>query len=169
MPPTSTSVTILSVVDSRDLQPHLAVVDQHARRPTDRLEQFGMRQLDPVASPGARVVDRGRTCRRVSSTAEPPLNWPTRSLGPCRSNMIVVGRPNSFSSSRIALDQLRLLLLVAVAHVDPESVRAGHHQLADHLAGRSTPGRASPGSSPCASGARSIRSPVLPASCGARP
>ena len=38
----------------------------------------------------------------ASSIAEPPLNLPTRSLGPCRSNRIVVGRRSSFSSARIA-------------------------------------------------------------------
>ena len=31
------------------------------------------------------------------------------------------------------LDQLRLLLLVSVAHVDSEGVGAGEHQAADHL------------------------------------
>src|SRR6185369_7051252 len=36
-----------------------------------------------------------------SSSALPPSNWPTRSLGPCRSNRMVVGRWNSFSRARM--------------------------------------------------------------------
>ena len=60
-------------------------------------------------------------------------------------------RPAEFFLERAdTLDQLRFLLLVAVAHVDPEGVGAGQHQLADHLRRRSRRARASPGSSPCA-------------------
>ena len=102
------------------------------------------------------VEDEALRLSRASSGR--PRNGRRGAWAPAGRTGSCVGRWNSFSSARMCVDQLGFLLLVAVAHVDPERVGAGEHQPADHRGVARCRARASPGSSPCGRGGRAFRS-----------
>ena len=60
-----------------------------------------------VSSPGAGSASSVKVAPLRSVTG-PDLNLPTRSLGPCRSTRMPIGRPNSVSTARIAATRARI-------------------------------------------------------------
>ena len=84
-----------------------------------------------VASPG---VSRSRSRRNgapSTSLTGPSANVPMRSFGPCRSSSTPIGRPTSLSIERISVEPLLVVVVRAVAEVEPEHVGAGANQRFD--------------------------------------
>jgi hypothetical protein len=59
-----------------------------------------------VASPGAGSQSSTKLSP-LATIADPPAKVPSRSLGPCRSTRIPIGRPSSFSMPRITATSSR--------------------------------------------------------------
>ena len=118
--------------DADHPKPHLAVVDQQAGVLFDRLEQLGMGQFGPglVAQPLVAVEDEHMAGGQFGGATVKLSNAQLGSLQVEQDRR----RPMEFLLQRAnVIDQFRLLLLVAVAHVDAKGVRAGEHQLANGL------------------------------------
>jgi hypothetical protein len=113
-------------------QPNLPVVDQDAGARADRLEQFGMGQLNPPAASRLAVAVEDE-CAALFEHRPAAVEMADSKLGALKVEQDRRRPPELFLERADMIDQLRLLLLVAVAHVDPERVRAGKHQPADHL------------------------------------
>ena len=115
-----------------DPKPDLAVVDQQLVALGHRREQFRMRQADPRRGPGRFLaVERERlACREhrraALEVADPELRPLQIDQDRGRPPLLLLERANR-------LEQRDLRRLVAMAHVDPERVRAGLVELTDHL------------------------------------
>ena len=139
---------------SRHPEDELAVVDQQPGARLHRLENLAVRQVGAASkSPSASSRSKVKLWP-VFNSALSSLNRPTRSLGPCRSARIVVGRSSSLSSAADRRDPPLVIGVAAVAHVDPEGVGAGLGSAVGSSRACRWLGRASPGSAPCGCAAR---------------
>src|SRR5262249_38844244 len=96
----------------------------------NRFEQLDMRQLDALAV--ARIVPAIENESAALFEHRPPaLEMSDAQLRPLQVKQDRRGPVKFLFESANMFDQLRFLRLIAVAHVDPEGVGAGDHQLAD--------------------------------------
>ena len=122
----------LVAVDFEDVQADLAVVDQDLRSCLDRFEKLGMWQQDTVAV-ACRLLAVEDEALPLLEDRPPPFEMTYSQLRPLKVEQDCRGAMEFLLERTDMLDQLRLLLLVSVAHVDSEGVCAGEHQAADHL------------------------------------
>ena len=113
------------------LEPDLAIVDQQRRAGLDRLEQFGVRKLDP-----GRVAERGIAIERETvpgrDRCRPAVEIADPELGALQVEQDRRRPPELLLERADRHHQRGLVGLVAVAHVDPEGVGPGTHQRLDH-------------------------------------
>ena len=122
----------LVAVDRHDPQSHLAVVDQQPVALAHRGEQFGMRQFDPIAI-ACLFVTVEHEHLPGAEHRRPVLEFADPKLGPLQIDQD--GRRPLGVRFQVAnrLHQFDFVGLRAVAHVDPEGIRPGVEQFANHL------------------------------------
>ena len=107
LPPTSTRVTARFGEVSTAVSRTLPSSSSSVWPGSSAARISGCGRCTRVSSPGALSSSSTKVAPFLSITAS-PLNVPTRSFGPCRSARMPIGRPNSFSTARIAACSLRI-------------------------------------------------------------
>ena len=93
----------------RDDEADLAVVDEDAVAGLQRPQDLGMRQVHAVGVARRLAGIEHEALRPSPASPTPSLKASTRSLGPCRSTRMPMGRPNCFSTARMVATRSRIM------------------------------------------------------------